>query len=241
MHFSMKPEKALPLMGWIFAVVGLVLLAVGVVLTARRPPEEDRIYTQATIVSIEQRYGHDSFNSNRNSEHLVIVEYEVDGQRYAEKLDYYSSSMREGDAVQIYTVPGRPDEPRSKAGDTMLTALLCGLGGLFALVGLILVIRQTLRRSRDARLKETGQRVYADYVQTKYLYLLRINGRSPYVIECSWTDRETQKTYRFQSEYLFDDPKPALERKGVRTIPVYIDPARPERYAMDLSGILDQP
>ena len=241
MRIAMKPEKALPLMGWIFAVVGLVLLAVGVVLTAGRPPEEDRIYTQATIVSIEERYGHDSFNSNRNSEHQVIVEYEVDGQRYVEKLDYYSSSMREGDTLQIYTASGRPDEPRSKAGDTLLTALLCGLGGLFALAGLVLVIRQTLRRSRDARLKESGQRVYADYVQTKYLSLLRINGRSPYVIECSWTDRETQKVYRFQSEYLFDDPQPTIERKGLRTIPVYIDPTRPERYAMDLSGILDRP
>lgn len=241
MRISMRPEKALPLMGWIFAIVGLVLLAVGVILTAKRPPEADRIYTQATIVSIEERYGHDSFNSNRNSEHRVLVEYEAEGQRYVEKLDYYSSSMREGDTLQIYTVSGRPDEPQSKAGDTLLTALLCGLGGLFALAGLVLVIRQMLRRSRDARLKESGQRIYADYVQTKYLSLLRINGRSPYVIECSWTDRETQKVYRFQSEYLFDDPKPALERKSVCTIPVYIDPARPERYAMDLSGILDQP
>lgn len=62
------------------------------------------------------------------------------------------------------------------------------------------------------------------------------------LVVAEWTDTQTGKTYRFESEPLERDPRGQLEG---RTLTVYIDPRRPERYRVVLpAGIapdIDEP
>ncbi|MBN8532379.1 MAG: DUF3592 domain-containing protein, partial [Alphaproteobacteria bacterium] len=82
-------------------------------------------------------------------------------------------------------------------------------------------------------LKISGQRIEAEITGVDFNTSLRVNGRSPWVIRAQWYDVAQGGVRTFESESLWFDPAPYLDKR--KTIGVFIDPAKPGRYAVDTS------
>ena len=108
---------------------------------------------------------------------------------------------------------------------------------LFMPVVMIAWLRVTQWRQRLAEVREhenllkTGQPVDADVVGLEFggLPLLRRRPRRRLVAQ--WRDPGSGRTYRFRSAAVREDFVPMMKSTKVR---VFVDPANPQRHAMDL-------
>lgn len=111
-----------------------------------------------------------------------------------------------------------------------------GLGAVFVAIAIAMLVYLRRRAAREAQLLETGRRIQANIDDVSLNFSVRVNGRCPYVIRCSWLDPQTQKVFCFNSDSIWYNPMPYLENRT--TLPVCIDPENPKRYVVDTEGIL---
>lgn len=112
-------------------------------------------------------------------------------------------------------------------------ALIVGiLGSVFALVGLGMVLVPMLRQRRAAQLRASGRRIEAAFQGVEHNTSLTVNGRHPFCVISQWQNPATSQVHVFRSDNLWFDPSEYITRTQ---IPVYIDPADPDRYHVDLS------
>lgn len=135
----------LKILGALFSVVGIVMIIVAVVVQLNsnkffKTAKE----AQATIEYIDTYSEYDRTDDRMETRHDVYVSYETeDGDYYSnEKLGYYTSSMKEGQAITIYYDPEKPTDIRTKAGIKLLVYVFGGLGCVFAPVGIFLLTRK---------------------------------------------------------------------------------------------------
>lgn len=105
-------------------------------------------------------------------------------------------------------------------------------GALFFVLagGLLLGWRRWYARRRARRsawLRQHGRRVLADVAEVRRNSLVRFFWRCPWVIVCHISTPDG-RFYRFESEELWFDPRPALQTR--RQLPVLVDPNAPFRY-----------
>ena len=70
------------------------------------------VKTTATIVSVTEL---PKDFENEDAKYDVVVEYTVNGQKYTEKLDYYSPSFKAGGTTEIRYNPDNPAEAPTTA------------------------------------------------------------------------------------------------------------------------------
>ena len=223
-----KPVSLLRVICVLFICLGAAALCVAAALFLNRPAEEDRVYVQASIERIETR------QSNKKTQHDVYVSYEAEGERYEERLGYYSSNMREGQNIEIYYLKDQPSKIHSARGDSIGLSLLSVMGIIFFGIGAVLMSSFRLFSPNRKKLLETGVRVNASVTDIRKGP--GVNGMPTYYILCSWYDHERQKEYRFRSGLLDTDPSSGICRQDVSSVPVYIDRSNPRRYYIDLSS-----
>ncbi|MBQ7660955.1 MAG: DUF3592 domain-containing protein [Clostridia bacterium] len=113
----------------IFAVViALIAIAAGVYLTFFQSAGFEK--TEATVVSITEL---PKDFADEDTKYEVVVEYTVDGQKYTEKLDYYSPSFAVGKTVGITYDPKDPSVIHG-GSSFGLYALIVGVGILAGVV-----------------------------------------------------------------------------------------------------------
>ena len=119
-------------------------------------------------------------------------------------------------------------------GDWMMFRyVFIGMGSLFLLLGLGFLFHDLQRRHRLRQAFYSGNYVDAKIVAVKEIGNVRVNGRHPVVIECSWTDTYG-KEHRYQSRYLYSSPREDLIGK---TVPVYIDRMNEDTGFVDVDAI----
>ena len=116
-----------------------------------------------------------------------------------------------------------------------LPFIFLGLGILFLIVGITCMTVLCRRRSRNEQLVKNGFYVTARVRDIYPNENIRINGRSPFVLECHYKDPTTGTVHVFKSENIMFYPIDAKDTD----IRVYVDPQNPDRYYVDTSSLTD--
>ena len=109
-----------------------------------------------------------------------------------------------------------------------------GVGMLFLLLGSGFLFMDLRRRHRMRRAYLGGNCVDARIISVREIPNVRVNGRNPFIIECSYTDTYGEE-HRYQSRYLYSLPREDL---AGRTVPVYIDRMNESTGFVDVDSIL---
>ena len=132
----------------IFALIlGVVAIIAGIYINFFQTKGFEK--TKATITSIEEKEDEFSTDSDRNIEHVVTVEYSVNGNEYEEVLDFYSPTFKEGSVVEVLYNPANPSEIHSNSPFRIIILII---GIVIVLVVVISFIRGKLLLRK---LKET--------------------------------------------------------------------------------------
>lgn len=131
-------------------LLGIIFIVVTVVVsTAGKKSIENYLPVEATIKEI--RYVGDN--------HKPYVEYEVDGQTYHSELNFYSSSMYEGQKIEILYNPEMPSQTASEDAFKIIGFVFGLIGGIFLVAGLIpmtIGIVATVKLSKAPKLSVVG-------------------------------------------------------------------------------------
>ena len=217
-----------------FLAIGVVVLIVGAVmfvLTVRFVAEAE--HATGTVVDLSRR---------SNSEGTVLFYPVV---RFVtangETIEFVSSSgsapalESPGDRVEVLY---DPDDP-SHAKLSGLFHLWFGPAILSVLSACFITVAWFLRRHTrvpsvaDAEwLRSHGRHVNGESPRV-ITDSLEVQGRSPFRLEIDVHDAGRDEVRVLASERIWFDPTPHLENR--KTLDVYIDPVRPERYLVDIS------
>jgi hypothetical protein len=231
------------ILGATFGLVGTVLLTVSVALGASTvsflvsADRTDGTVTDMVPYTTTKR----DYSGMHNTTTLwrPVVEFRVDDQEYTFQSSVGTSppAHRVGDTVSVAYDPDDPSDARlASFGTVFLVPLITGgIGLVFAPIGAVFVVLGRRHKKLRAWLFKHGREVWATVAEVRLDTSTRINGRSPYVVHATWTDRQTGRTYTAVSDYLRDDPGPSLERH--KHIRVRYDVDDPERNLVDLESV----
>ncbi len=211
----------LALFGGIFALVGLGLLIGGMFwLTSTKKFISNAEVVSATITEI------DSYRDSDGDSHSnVYVAYEYEGRSYEVRLSEYSSSMYEGKVISVYADPDNPGKVRIKSMAYFGPIMLMGMGGIFATVGLTIVISGLKKQGKKKRLLAEGERKLATIVGSGRTNV-KINGRYLHYVDCEYQDPYSGMKYLYRGGQLREDPYHLM---GMQ-VPVYVDRNDPSQY-----------
>lgn len=211
----------------LFGFAGLMFL----LCTFFAKQQNDRFFetarpAQATIVD---------FNTTSDNSRYTIVAFPANGQTYRAKLSFYSSSMRIGEPIEIYYQPGNPLDIQSKTGTAFVFWIFGVLGSLFLLICIIGTVVSVRKNNSKAYLLRNGQAIRADITGVTENVNISFNERHPVVVRCRATLPDGTKT-EFKSRNVWRSPE---EVSALQSVKVYLDPANPKRYWVDVEGALD--
>ncbi len=229
----MKRNQTISVGAVVFLIIGIVLIAVGIVMSMNTFNDAGREETTATIIHIE------TYSTGRNRHRNTYVRYEVDGQMLEGKLGSYSSSYFVGKEIDILYDINDPSQITAK-GTRFIVLLMPFMGLVFGCVGAWPLFSPRIKRRRKDALRETGITIHASYMGTEENRSFAVNGRHPYRITCRWRDPEDGTEQIFRSENLWQDPSDRIESRHITTFTVYMDPNKKKRYVMDLDPIMEE-
>ena len=124
-----------------------------------------------------------------------------------------------------------PDDPR------LFLYIFGGVGAVFLLLGLGLLLADVRRRALQRRAYEGGNYVMAQIAGIKAQRNVNINGRCPCVVECHYTDPLTGAVHVYYSRYLYVDVEDLLQSEQA---PVYIDRMDDRVGFVDIDAVLPE-
>ena len=99
--------------------------------------------------------------------------------------------------------------------------------------------KATRKKILEKRLKENGELIYANYVETVLNTSYRVNGKCPYNIICEWNNPLDGKKYVFKSKNIWTDPESTIEERNIKQFPVYINRDNMKKYAIDIEVLTE--
>lgn len=177
-----------------------------------------------------------SSNSGSPTYKPVVRFVAADGreQRFASSFSSNPPGYSRGERVQVLYSAANPGEAAIDGFLALwLGPLLVGGIGLvlFSIGAGVFVVPLVLAR-RAAQLRASGTPVQAKIQGVERNTLVSMNGVNPWRVAARWQDPASGEMHVFRSENLWYDPSEQLKRDSVT---VYVDPANPKRYAMDVS------
>lgn len=219
-------------LAWIiFTIVGTVFVAIGIILFGSVFNYTNKIETTGIITEIWS-----SRDSDNNRNHKVYVSYVAEGNEYESTLNGYSSSFYEGKEIEIYYDKDNPNKIGMKSLD-LLFLLFPGLGLISLIIGVTGISSKARGKKSEKRLKENGELIYADYVETIINISYSVNGRHPYKIICEWTNPLDGEEYTFKSKNIWSNPEDIIEERNIKQFPIYIDKNNKKQYFVDIDSL----
>lgn len=225
----MKENKIENLIWTIFASIGAIFVIIGLAVFGSIFNYENKVDTVGTITGISSYYS----GTNHNRNHEVYVSYTVDGKEYESRLNSYSSSFYEGKEIDIYYDKDNPNKIGVKSLD-LLFLIFPGIGLIFFIIGGTGILVKINKRKSEKKLKENGELIYANYVETVLNTSYRVNGKCPYNIICERNNTLDSKKYIFKSKNIWINPENIIKEKDIKQFPVYIDNNNKKKYAIDV-------
>jgi len=212
------------------ALLGLGGLIAGVQYPARWQNYKARAIVVEAVIHVG--------TGSKAGRYAAYVDYRAGGREYQDKelpnWLYDSRNSKDGDTVTIYVDPDNPS--RFRVEDPVSPVMFKVLGIFFLLAGAIPLTVMTTRAFTARQLMGSGHKVMADIVEVAEGNAFKNGEQSKHVI-CEWRDGHEPR--RFKSRILWTDPSGAIARKGIKRLPVYIDPKNPRRYFVDTSVLLE--
>ena len=219
-------------LAFIFGGFGLIGLLVMILLIQSMINSriENKVYVTGIITNIDS-----SYNSNHD-DYDVYVKYEVDGEFVISKMNYYSSSMSQGDKIEIYYDKNNPNIISSNLSDNLflLGIILCSLIPLIGIIVIIFIVKSKVKKHK---LIKSGNQVSAEFVDVIVNKSYTVNGRHPFKIICKWINPNDNMEYEFKSENVWYDPYNFILDNDITEFKVYIDPNNHKKYYVDISNI----
>lgn len=229
----MKEKNVLAIIGSILICIGLIYILIGSLFCAIFFITARGNTISAQIIRIT------SEPSKRDSYPDVYVEYTYNDEVYRERLNAYSSTFREGDIIEIVVDRDNPKKVTCNFFSPVFF-IFPVLGLLLVIIGTSLIIYVVKKKKYQKRLKEEGQIIYADYVETKIINNYQVNGKRPYRIVCSWNNTlNNNEKMLFESNNIWSNPEKIIRDKNIIKIRVYLDPDNYKKYLVDIDDILN--
>ena len=115
-------------------------------------------------------------------------------------------------------------------------ACFCGIGGLFLLIGLVLLFLDFRRRHLLRRAYNGGNCVDAQILGVTVQGNVNMLNGHPHVVECAWT-APSGVVHVYRSRYLYTDVTKLLKTE---TVPVYIDRDDENIGFVDIDAVLPE-
>ena len=227
----MKENKEEKLIWIIFTGLGAIFIVIGLVIFVNGFSSTDKVETVGTVTKIIPYR-----DSNYNLKHEVYVSYTVEGREYESRLDGYSSSFYEGKKIDIYYNKDNPNIVGTKFAG-VLYLIAPGIGLIFFIIGATGLLVKGNKNKLEKRIKETGQLIYANYVETELNTSYNVNGKNPFNVICEWNNPADNKKYIFKSKNIWIDPEYIIQEKGIKQFPVYIDDKM--KYIVDIDVLTE--
>ncbi len=227
--------KTFKIVGAVFSFVGIGLLVGGLILLIYGEKQMNQWEPVVGILSDSEPY----LDSDGDYSERFYVTYEVDGKEYIDRMDYYSSGMDIGDEVELYINPANPFEIMSAGGSRIGGGILTGMGAIFAVLGLCLWIPAVKKDRRYKRLRTSGNRMRAQVESCTQNRSVRVNGRFPWVIDCSVIDAYTGGKHLFHSGNIYKNLYHVAENPQAYSVDVYTDLMNWDEYIVDGDTITD--
>lgn len=220
------------LLKYLFALLGAALL-VGAIFSYQNTITflGDALSVPGTVTDLV--YSH---SSSSTSYYPVVTFADASGQltQFQSSSGSNPASYRVGEGVSVLYTAGQPDSARiddffSLWGVSLIMGII---GGGFFLAGCLMILVPWVRQGRGAKLRESGQRVVAQFQGVEQNTGLVMNGQSPFRIVTQWRNPATAAVHVFRSDNLWFDPSDHIQDESIN---VYIHPDNPKRYWVDTS------
>lgn len=224
------------LMGIIYAIVGIIFLIVGITISVHNNNFLKKTQqTNAVISRIEKEYYYDS-DGERKAKHSVWVKYEIDDRQYEELLDYYSSDMRKGDTILINYSPDDPSKIITNIGSKILGFVIIPLSGIFAMLGLVFILKKILSDKKRNKLIQSGECLTGVITNVEINKYVTINNIHPYKAECEVIDPYSGEKYLYSSDNIMGNISDLIGRE----VTVYVDSNNKKNYYVDIYELIDR-
>lgn len=214
------------------SLIPLIFNIVDVCKSSKAP--EGYVETDAVISCI------DAYVSDNNVHYNVYVNYTYDGIEYNDiPLNYYDSTMSDGQAIQIYCNEDNPYDIEEKPSDkiNMISILSSSFFFVVALgmsIVVVIILTKTAKGKNpdDKRLRKKGQKLVG------VIESIQADVRGKYTVNnmrrvfCTYTDTVTNTIYRFVSEPIFDTDAAYLY-EGM-AVDIYVNGKDYSEYTIDL-------
>lgn len=224
----MQENKIEKLIFGIFFIVGIAAILLGIFLFGKVFNYSNTIDTVGTITKITSNRDYDG-----DTIYEVSISYSIDGKAYESKINGCPRDCHVGKQIDIYYDKDNPNRIGVKSLD-MVFLIFPGLGIIFVIIGGRGILGIVNAKKSLKRLKESGQLIYADYVETILNTSYKVNGRSPYKIICEWVDPTDGNYYKFKSKNIWTNPENIIEQKNITKFPVYINNNNKKKYVVDI-------
>ncbi|WHA41735.1 DUF3592 domain-containing protein [Agrobacterium larrymoorei] len=228
--------KIIKLIGWGFAVFGLVFVVVGAGIYYSDSQFAARALKAKGVVT-------DMVRPERNStSYSAIVRFtDAQGQQQemADKMSSNPPRFSRGEEVDVLYDPQSPSNAMidDAFGRYFLPGMFSGLGAVIATMGVAILVVSAIRKRGRARLLRFGRPVEAEFLEVFRDQKITVNGTNPFRVAAQAKDPTTGQLRRYESHTIWVDPSAQLEGRKVK---VMVDPAKPSRYAMDLSDVVPE-
>ncbi len=165
-----------------------------------------------------------------------VFAFEADGRRHEVEARISSKPprYRGGETVTVYYPKDDPERARlDDFFELYFGPLMTGIFTLaFGTPGAILFTIAIRGRRRRARAIALGTPVEATVTAIEWKRHIKMNRRSPWVIEAEWEDKPLGVTHHFASDYVWEDPSPYY-KAGDKVTVLYV-PGEPKTYVFKL-------
>ena len=154
-------------------------------------------------------------------------------EEYVARIGYYSSTMDEGDPIQLYVQADKPGKPKSVMGLNLTGIILIFMGVIFSLCGGSILFADALKKNKGKKLLANGRKIYAEVTGGRVCYNYTVNGRHPYKLECKYEDVFSGEVFLYSSGYIWEAPDIYIGSQ----VAVYVNPNNMAEYYVDLDSL----
>lgn len=229
----MKENKIENLLWIMCATIGALFVIIGLAVCGSTFNYKDKVDITGTITEISSYKDND-----KNKKYEVYVSYFVEGKEYKSKLNGFSSSFYEGKEINIYYDKDNPNKISAKSLD-LLVLIFPGIGMIFLIIGTTGILVKIKKGKEEKSLRENGEIIYANYVETVRNTSYTVNRKYPYNIICEWNNPLDNKNYIFKSKNIWINPEKTIEEREIRQFPIYINRDNMKKYIIDIDSLTE--
>lgn len=136
--------------------------------------------------------------------------------------------------IILASVIGRAIDKTADNDSAVLTTVFGCLGGALLLAAALVLFFSAAGRRKDAALRENGTPVKGRITDFSVNRNISVNGRCPFALTC---ESDEMPGVVFKKNQVWED----LTEDVGKEITIYVDPANPKRYYIDIAGMSTAP